>query len=71
MKKRKKIKDIIFIIKTVIFTAIAMYFYTKASLESGIWTLSWSSFFEFLFVTTIAFFAVAACVSSMEYCIKN
>lgn len=62
---KKKTKDTFFI-RTTITTAIIMCFLTPTAVESGLLTLSWSSFFKFLFASVICFYGVALSISAFE-----
>lgn len=64
---KKKTSNTGFILKATLLTAIVMYFITTAAIESGIWTLSWSSFFEFLIALAACFYFMAIGVSMYEH----
>lgn len=53
-------------IRIMIRTAIIMCFFTAIVIESGSYTLSWSTFFKYLFAWVICFYGVALSTSAFE-----
>jgi len=66
MKKRKKTTDTSFIIVTTILTGIGMYFLTSSFLEAKIWTISFSSLWQFLLAAAFMFYLIALFVNSIK-----
>lgn len=64
---KKKTSDMAFMLKTTLLTGLVMFLITTVAIQSDIWTLSWSSFFEFLIALAACFYFMAIGVSMYEH----
>lgn len=62
----KKTNDIGFMLVTTVLTGIGMYFLTNSFLEAEIWTVSFSSLWQFLLAAAFMFYLIALFVNSIK-----